>query len=139
MRKCPCCGFQEPLIWRNRMAKRLYVQYCRIDELRDWYPDLAKELEAQPFGKNNSRYLFKDGVKYKLTKKDYVERIDAVLCAHPEPDNSSVAEPNFEKHKARLIGYNPKIQRKLFDAITSKPIMIPQITTFDAKTMEGKA
>jgi hypothetical protein len=121
------------------MAKRLYVQYCRIDELRDWYPDLAKELEAQPFGKNNSRYLFKDGVKYKLTKKDYVERIDAVLCAHPEPDNSSVAEPNFEKHKARLIGYNPKIQRKLFDAITSKPIMIPQITTFDAKTMEGKA
>jgi hypothetical protein len=115
MRECPQCGFKEPPIWRNRMAKRLYVQYCRIDEFELWYPKLAKELKNAPLGKNESRYLFNNGVKYKLTKKGYVERIDAFLCAHPEPENPSISEPHFEKHKAKLIGYNPKFQTRLLD------------------------
>jgi len=107
LRVCPRCGFRDSPIWRNRMAKRLYVQYCRIDELIEWEPELAKELQEK-------KYVFKNGVKYKLTLKGYVERIDAFLCAHPEPNNPSISEPHFEKHKAKLIGYNPKFQRKLF-------------------------
>jgi len=88
------------------MAKRLYVQYCRIDELMTWNPDLAKELQQK-------KYVFKDGVKYKLKPNGYIERIDAFLCAHPEPDNPSIAEPHCEKHKAKLIGYDPKVQTTL--------------------------
>ena len=113
MRVCPKCGYREPPIWRNRMAKRLYVQYCRIDELEFWDQDLAKELKEK-------KYVFKDGVKYKLTPKDYVEKIDAFLCAHPEPDNPSISEPHFEKHKAKLIGYNPKFQTKLIVGLEGK-------------------
>jgi len=95
------------------MAKRLYVQYCRIDELEFWDQELAKELKEK-------KYVFKDGVKYKLTPKDYVEKIDAFLCAHPEPDNPSISEPHFEKHKAKLIGYNPKFQTKLIVGLEGK-------------------
>jgi hypothetical protein len=100
------------------MAKRLYVQYCRIDELMDWEPELAKELQQK-------KYVFKNGVKYKLTPKDYVERIDAFLCAHPEPENPSLSEPHFEKHKAKLIKRNPRFQSSLYDIITEKSIKIP--------------
>lgn len=89
------------------MAKRLYVDYCRIDELADWEPQLAKDLIEK-------KYVFKDGVKYKLTVKGYVERIDAFLCAHPEPNNQSLSEPYFEKHKVKWIKQKPN-QRRLLE------------------------
>jgi hypothetical protein len=91
----------------------MYVQYCRIDELKDWDLKLADELSAQPEDKKGNRYLCINNVKYRLKKNGYVERIDVFLCAHPEPGNPSIAEPHFEKHKAKLIGYDPKVQPKL--------------------------
>ncbi len=97
MRVCPKCDFHEPPIWRNRMAKRLYTQFCRLDELEPWEPELFEELKKEGFA-------FHDGVKYRLTKRGYVERLDAFLCKHPEPWNRSLAEPDQEKHLAKLIG-----------------------------------
>jgi len=89
------------------MAKRLYTQFCRLDELEPWEPELFRRLKEEGF-------VFQNGVKYRLTKRGYVERLDAFLCKHPEPTNKSVAEPDQEKHLARLIG-QPLNQRKLLD------------------------
>ena len=100
MRVCPKCGFTDSPIWRNKMALRLYVQYCHIEELDDFEPEVAKELRKE-WGKSN--YYFKDGIKYRINSGGYVDRIDAYLCAHPEPRNPSISEPQKEKHKAKLI------------------------------------
>jgi len=78
------------------MAKRMYCQFCRIDELEEWEPELAKRLKKEG-------YVFLDGVKYRLTPRGYVERLDAFLCKHPESTNKSLAEPDQEKHLAKLI------------------------------------
>ena len=95
------------------MAKRMYVQFCRIDELETWEPELAEKLKKEG-------YVFHQGVKYRLQKdRRYVERIDAFLCKHPEPDNSSIAEPNQEKHLAKLIGFGPN-QKKLLEVANQK-------------------
>ena len=96
MRKCPNCGFQEPPIWRQTL-RRLYTEYCHIDDLETWDKELAAQLREK-------KYVFKDGVKYVLNTVGYIHRIDAFLCAHPEPENPSITEPNKEKHKARILG-----------------------------------
>ncbi len=89
------------------MAKRMYVQFCRLDELETWEPELAKKLK-----KDN--YVFLDGVKYRLTPRGYVERIDAFLCKHPDARNKSLSEPTQEKHLAKLIG-QPLNQTRLLE------------------------
>lgn len=89
------------------MAKRMYTQFCRLDELECWEPELAKKLKEEGF-------VFLDGVKYRLTKRGYVERLDAFLCKHPEKTNKSLAEPDQEKHLAKLI-HQPLNQRLLFE------------------------
>jgi len=96
MRDCPKCGYQEPPIWRNTL-KRLYLQHCYIDDLEPWDPDLAAELRK-------NKFAVKDGVKYALNKKGYVHKIDAFLCANPDPKSHSMSEPSKEKHKARILG-----------------------------------
>jgi len=98
LRICPKCGFSDSPIWRNKMALRLYVQYCHIEELDSFEPEVAAALR-----KSENHYLFKDGIKYRLNPQGYVDRVDAFLCAHPEPDNPSISEPQKEKHKAKLI------------------------------------
>jgi len=80
------------------MALRLYVQYCHIEDLDSFEPDVAAALRESKNG-----YLFKDGVKYRLNKQGFVDKIDAFLCAHPEPENPNISEPQKEKHKAKLI------------------------------------
>jgi hypothetical protein len=65
--------------------------------LEVWNAELARQLREK-------KYVFLDGVKYYLNPKGYVHRIDAFLCAHPEPENHSLCEPTKEKHKARIIG-----------------------------------
>ena len=104
MRECPQCGFKEPPIWRNKLH-RLYTQYCRLDELEDWDQELANLLKQ-----NN--YVFKDGVKYQNNGKGYINKIEAYLCQDPNPNHSSISEPNTEKRKAAVIGYDKK-QKKL--------------------------
>ena len=89
------------------MAKRMYVQFCRFDELETWEPELAKKLKEE-------KYMFQDGVKYRLTPRGYVEKIDAFLCKHPNPENKSLSEPTQEKHLAKLIS-QPLCQRKLLE------------------------
>jgi len=83
---------------------RLYEQYCRLDELYDWEPELAKLIEEKG-------YIFQEGVKYKLNEDKMVLKIDAHLCAYPEPSNPSITEPSKEKHKARVFGPKPNQTR----------------------------
>lgn len=90
------------------MALRLYVQYCHIEDLDSFEPEVAAALRKSP-----NHYLFKNGVKYKLNLQGYVDRIDAFLCAHPEPENPSISEPNKEKHKAKFIP--PRKNQLLFN------------------------
>ena len=106
MRVCPKCDYHEPPVWRNRFH-RLYEQYCRIDELETWEPELAKEIAEK-------KYVFKDGIKYRINKDNMVLRIDAFLCANPDPNNRSIVEPNKEKHLVKLIG-QPLNQTKLLE------------------------
>ena len=77
--------------------RRLYTEYCHIDDLEAWNKQLAAELREK-------RYVLLDGVKYVLNAVGYVHRIDAFLCANPDPKNPSITEPNKEKHKARILG-----------------------------------
>jgi len=105
MRKCPKCGFSEPPIWRQTL-RRLYTEYCHIDDLDPWNPELARQLRER-------KYVCLDGVKHRLNSVGYVHRIDAFLYASPDPLNPSITEPNKEKHKARIIGRSPKSQREL--------------------------
>jgi hypothetical protein len=90
------------------MYRRLFTQYCRIDELQQWEPDLARQLRQD-------KYVYKDGVKYKLNKRGIVERIDAFLCANPDPKSPSITEPRMEKFKARYCGQPPG-QKRLLEA-----------------------
>jgi hypothetical protein len=72
------------------------VEYCQIEDLTPWNPELASQLKEKG-------YVYQDGVKYVLNKSGYVHRIDAFLCANPDPKSSSITEPNKEKHKARFL------------------------------------
>jgi len=112
MRVCPECGHKESPIWKNRFH-RLYEQYCRLDELETWEPELAKEL-TESAHVLKEKYVYKDGVKYRINEDDMVLRIDAFLCANPDPTNRSIVEPNKEKHKARVIG-RKRFQSRLLE------------------------
>ena len=100
------------------MAKRMYTQFCRLDELETWEPELASLLKKEG-------YAFIDDVKYHLTKRGYVERLDAFLCKHPESTNRSLAEPDQEKHLAKFI-HQPLNQTKLLEVANQNEHDIPK-------------
>jgi hypothetical protein len=113
MRVCPKCGYQDAPIWRNTL-RRLYQQHCHINDLEIWNPELAADLKEK-------RYVFKNGVKYKLNSKGtHVHRIDAFLCADPRPESPKITEPNTEKHKARVLGIRRNGQRRLLEEKTNE-------------------
>lgn len=96
----------ELAIWRNTL-RRLFTRHCHIDDLTIWEPELARELIEK-------RYVFKNGVKYKLTKKgSHVHMIPARLCADPRPESDRITEPDTEKCKSRILG-RMENQRVLF-------------------------
>lgn len=72
------------------------MQHCHIDDLETWDKKLCQQLKTE-------KYVLLDGVKYVLNSVGYVHRIDAFLCAHPDPKNASITEPKKEKHKARFL------------------------------------
>lgn len=110
MRICPQCGYKETPIWRNTL-RRLYTEYCHIGELEAFEPDLANILKEKKFVSIN-------GIKYKLNKSGtHVHRIPAYLCAHPEPNDQRILEPDKETHKCKFIPWPPN-QKKLLETQT---------------------
>jgi hypothetical protein len=98
MKECPYgdCIYETP-IWRNTL-RRLYTRYCHIEDLKVWNPQLASEMIQK-------RYVFLNGVKYKLNKKgSHIHMIPAHLCADPRPESPKITEPNTEKSKSRILG-----------------------------------
>lgn len=74
MRICPRCGHVDPECWRH-LRWSLYPDYCHIEELLEFEPDLAKEiLDRRPTVKGP----LKRGVfVYMLTKSMHVRRMSA--------------------------------------------------------------
>jgi hypothetical protein len=101
---CPECGYEDEPIWRNTL-RRLYSQHCHISDLDIWNPQLAEKLKKE-------KYVFLNGVKFKLNKKgSHVHRIAANKCKYPSPRDPRITEPDTEKAKARMIGRLPNQQR----------------------------
>jgi hypothetical protein len=72
MRVCPKCGFEDEECWRN-LRFSLYQQYCHIEELDTFNPELASEiLKFRPTVKKP--YTI-DGYAYMLTKSLHVRRM----------------------------------------------------------------
>ena len=96
--ECPYgdCIYELP-IWRNTL-NRLFTRYCHIEDLQIWNPELAEELKEK-------RYVFRNGVKYKLNKKgSHVHMIPAKLCKDPRPESDKITEPDTEKSKSAILG-----------------------------------
>jgi hypothetical protein len=111
MKVCPYgdCVYELP-IWRNTL-RRLYTRHCHIEDLKIWNKQLAEELILK-------RYIYRDGVKYKLNKKgSHVHMIPARLCGDPRPESPSIIEPDKEKHKARILGMKRDGQRLLISEV----------------------
>jgi len=107
LRVCPKCGYEESPIWRNTL-RRLYTSHAHIEDLKIWEPELAKELIEK-------KYVYRNGVKYKLTKKgSHVHKIEAKFCQDPNPKSDKITEPTTEKCKSRILG-RMKNQAKLLD------------------------
>lgn len=107
MHTCPKCGYEQPAIWRNTL-RRLYTEHCHINDLEQWEPELAAALKKK-------RYVYLNGTKYRLNKNgNHVHRIEAKLCAYPEPTNERITEPNTEKSKARVLGIQHNGQKQLW-------------------------
>lgn len=108
MRVCPKTCYLFSPIWRNTL-RRLYTQHAHIDDVEAEDPELAKVLR-------DKKYVYRDGVKYRLNKSGtHVHRIAATLCQNPDPFNPSITEPNTEKSKARILGVKVKNQRRLLE------------------------
>ena len=113
MRVCPNCGHKDLPIWRHTF-RRLYTDHCHINDLEIWDPQLAELIKKK-------RYVCIKGVKYKLNRKGtHIHRIAAELCAYPSPLNSSIREPEKEKHKARVLGRRKEQKKLLEEEITEK-------------------
>ena len=108
MSVCPYAGcIYELPIWRNTL-RRLYTRHCHIEDLKVWNPQLAVELIEK-------KYVYENGVKYKLNKKgSHVHMIPARLCADSRPESPRITEPDTEKSKARVLG-KLKNQTRLLD------------------------
>lgn len=46
MRKCPNCGYVDPLAWRHRGAWGAEEEVCNMDDFKVLEPELFKELET---------------------------------------------------------------------------------------------
>lgn len=106
---CPYgdCVYELP-IWRNTL-RRLFTRHCHIDDLKVWKPQLGEELQQK-------RYVYRNGVKYKLNKHgNHIHMIPAKLCQDSRPESDSITEPNTEKSKSRILG-KLKNQRRLDEA-----------------------
>lgn len=72
MRICPKCGYREPECWRN-LRWSLYVEYCHLDELEVFEPELAAEIEKV---RPTRLPLEQAPFVYKLSRSGYVKRMD---------------------------------------------------------------
>lgn len=72
MRTCPRCGHVDPECWKH-LRWSLYQDYCYIEELLAFEPELAWEiLDRRPTVKNPLR---KEVFVYMLTKSMHVRRM----------------------------------------------------------------
>ena len=77
MRVCPTCGYEDQECWRN-LRWSLYQQYCDIEELEFWDPELVEKLkeknprEQHPYLKGKFVYnMNRSGIVKRIAKKDY--------------------------------------------------------------------
>lgn len=95
MRICKNCGEKESPIWRNRMY-HLYTQYCRIDELKEWEPEIAEKLvastEVRKMGRQEIKFYSDGFYNYGLRQDGFVIRIYKLDARDPD----SLKEPEHE-------------------------------------------
>lgn len=71
MRVCPDCGRQD-LPWKHRY-RRLFTDYCHIEELVTFDSELAEKLKKSPkfYSDGTFNYRLKpDGFVFRIWKKD---------------------------------------------------------------------
>jgi len=51
MRVCPKCGFVDPPQWKHSKYS-YWIDNIRLEDFRELYPELAKELEANKTAKD---------------------------------------------------------------------------------------
>lgn len=101
MKQCPKCGHIEEPYWRN-VRYRLYTQYCRIEDLEQDYPELAKKIKSASL--RNKDVVHKNYI-YHLVKNGVVVQRIHVLDSR---DGKTIREPEQEKHfNFRPIGQKP--------------------------------
>ena len=73
MRVCPKCGYRQSECWRNKRW-HLYAEYCHIEELEVFEPDLAMEIREQL---PRYKYPLKRGpFFYMISRTGHVSRLD---------------------------------------------------------------
>ena len=102
MRECPECGYKDPPCWRHK-RHRLLTDYCYIDELEVWQPEIAKIVKEKKDVKIG-HYI------YHLTRSNYVDRIHIIDSA----DGKTWHEPDYEGRKPFRFRFVPLGQKRLF-------------------------
>jgi len=74
MRVCENCGYREPLEWRHDFW-HADKDYCRVEDFRNLYPNLAKALDEGHAEVVDKFYAYRKRGKSKI----YVERIPREL------------------------------------------------------------
>ena len=81
MSVCPKCGWRDNPCWRNSRWE-LYTQYCRLEELVDWEPDIVEKLKEN--------YKIEEGPYfYHLRGKGFVHRTPKELRSMYERGHST--------------------------------------------------
>lgn len=103
MRECPKCGCLDSPCWRHKRF-RLYTDYCHIEELEEWEPEIAEQVKANKDIKIG-HYI------YHLTKARYVWRLHEKDSA----DGKTFYEPSFEGKRLFRNRFIPLAQKKLVE------------------------
>jgi hypothetical protein len=115
MRVCPKCGYEEGLLWRNA-PHTLWTQYCTLEELKDFEPDLYEIIASK-------KHVIIANVIYHVTRSNHVQRIH---CKDSQ-DGKSAWEPKTEKSHAYI---RTKGQMKLTHVFNiANPVHTPPETT----------
>jgi len=108
MKQCLKCGYEDSACWRAG-AHMCYsgMEICRLSELFDWEPDLAKRIKELRKGE----VLVDNFNAYKLTKKGWVYRQPLFLYKV-----APFKRPDWERYKKPL----PLGQTKLLEVANQK-------------------
>lgn len=80
---CPKCGYHDPPCWRDPYSRGTEVDYTRIEELKEYQPEIASSLLNAPLReKNPIREIVIGFYAYGLWKSGYVRRRYVEIWKH---------------------------------------------------------